>query len=150
MSDALTTEVDRRHWLRVRGECPARTGLQLDHCPAERSGSVQEQRSAGTATVGLAAGSHTELEAEEVVGPVLEVRTAAAEAALGAAELALPAGSWRRPPGTIEPKPPSLLVDSAVPEQVPAVLAETVALAEHTVQEVCRMPQLRAVELERT
>jgi len=145
--EGLTTEVDRHHWLQAHGECLVRTGLQLVRCSAARSGLAQGQRSAGTATAGVAVGSRTELEAEMVVEPVLEACTAAAEAALGAAELALPAGSWHRRPGTIAPMPPSWLAGSAVPEQVPAA---TVALVQHTAQEVHRVPRLRAVELERT
>ena len=145
--EGLTTEVDRHCWLRVRGECLAGTGLQLVGCPAARSGSAQGQRSAGTATAGLAAGSHTELEAEVVVEPVLEACTAAAGAALGLVELALPAGSWHRRPEAIAPMPPSWLAGLAVPEQVPAA---AVALVEHTAQEVHRVPQLHAVELEKT
>jgi hypothetical protein len=145
--EGLTTEVDRHRWLRAHGECPARTGPQLERCPAARSGLAGEQRSVDTATAELAAGNHTEFEAEVVVEPVLEACTAAADVALGAAELALPAGSLHRRLASIAPMPPSWLAGLAVLEQVPAV---PVALAEHTAQEVYRVPRLRAVELERT
>ena len=142
----LIIEVDRHRWLQAHAECPARTGLQLERCPAARSDLARGRRSVGTATAVLVAGNRTALEAEVVLEHELEARTAAAEVALGVAELALPAGSWHRPPGTIAPMPPSWLADLAVPEQGPAV---PVALAERTAQEVHRVPQLRAVELER-
>lgn len=148
----LTTEVGRHRWLQAHGGCPARTGLQLERYPAARSNLARVQRSAGTATAALAAGSRTELEAEAGVEPVREACTAAAEAALGAAGVALPVGSWHRRPGTIAPMPPNWLAGLAVPEQVPAVPvvpAVSVALDEHTAQEVHKVPRLRAVELER-